>query len=152
MALVRPDHPRSQKARRRHLTPQPTPLSASTQGPSESRRTQRRGPPLPTDTTPHRTLPEPDPQGAPRAPCKIEANGARRTDPQLAAYYQRLMRERGYCRTQATVAVARKLIERTWTVLSRGEPYQLRDVNGTPVTAAAGRALARTVYAVPEDV
>lgn len=80
------------------------------------------------------------------------ANGARRTDPQLAAYYQRLMLERGHCHTQATVAVARKLIERTWTVLSRGEPYQLRDVNGTPVTAAAGRALARTVYAVPEDV
>ena len=48
--------------------------------------------------------------------------------------------------------MARKLIERTWTVLARGEPYQLRDVDGTPVTAVAGRALARTVYAVPEDV
>ena len=80
------------------------------------------------------------------------ANGARRTDPQLAAYYQHLMLERGHCHTQATVAVARKLIERTWTVLSRGEPYQLRALDGTPVTAVAGRALARTVYAVPDDV
>ena len=80
------------------------------------------------------------------------AGGARRVDPQLAAYYQHLMLERGHCHTQATVAVARKLIERTWTVLSRGEPYQLRALDGTPVTAVAGRALARTVYAVPDDV
>jgi transposase len=80
------------------------------------------------------------------------AGGARRTDPHLAAYYQHLMLERGHCHTQATVAVARKLIERTWTVLARGEPYQLRDVDGSPVTIAAGKHLARTVYAVPEDV
>lgn len=80
------------------------------------------------------------------------AGGARRTDPQLAAYYQHLMLERGHCHTQATVAVARKLIERTWTVLARGEPYQLRDVDGTPVTVAVGKQLARTAYAVPDEV
>lgn len=80
------------------------------------------------------------------------ASGARRVDPQLAAYYQHLMVERGHCHTQATVAVARKLIERTWTVLTRGEPYQLRDVDGTAVTAATGKHLARTVYAVPDEV
>lgn len=80
------------------------------------------------------------------------ANGARRVDPQLAAYYRHLMVDRGHCHTQATVAVARKLIERTWTVLTRGEPYQLRDVDGTPVTVATGKHLARTTYAVPEQV
>ena len=61
------------------------------------------------------------------------------------------MTEHGHCHTQATVAVARKLVERTWTVLTRGEPYQLRDVDGTPLTAGRAKDLART-YAVPEDV
>ena len=41
-------------------------------------------------------------------------NGARLTDPQLAFYYQ-LMTEHAHCHTQACVAVARKLAERTWT-------------------------------------
>jgi transposase len=40
-------------------------------------------------------------------------NAARRVDPQLAALYHRLMVHRGHCHTQATVAVARKLVERT---------------------------------------
>ncbi len=60
------------------------------------------------------------------------ANGARRVDPQLAAYYQHLMVERvGTATRKATVGyfstVARKLVERTWTVLTRGQPYQFRD-------------------------
>jgi hypothetical protein len=48
------------------------------------------------------------------------ANAARRQDPQLAGFYHRLMTEHGHCHTQACVAVARKLVERTWTVLIRG--------------------------------
>lgn len=67
------------------------------------------------------------------------ANAARRVDPQLAALYQRLMVERGHCHTSATVAVARKLAERTWTVLSRGKPYQLRDLDGQPITERGAR-------------
>ena len=49
------------------------------------------------------------------------ANGptARRVDQQLAAYYQHLMVERGHCHTKASVAIARKLAERIWTVLNR---------------------------------
>jgi transposase len=68
-------------------------------------------------------------------------NVARSLDPQLAAFYRQLMTERGHCHTQATVAVARKLVERTWTVLTRGRPYQLRDLDGQPVTARAAKAL-----------
>lgn len=75
------------------------------------------------------------------------AGGARRVDPQLAACYQHLMVERGHCHTQATVAVARKLAERTWTVLTRGEPYQFRDVDGQAITRAAAKTLARHDYA-----
>jgi len=59
-------------------------------------------------------------------------NAVRRVDPQLAAIYHRLMVTRGHCHTQATVAVARKLVERTWTVLDRGQPYQLRDPTDNP--------------------
>ncbi|MEO7982321.1 MAG: hypothetical protein ABI807_15690 [Sporichthyaceae bacterium] len=40
---------------------------------------------------------------------------------------------------QATVAVARKLAERTWTVLDRGSGYQLRDLDGQPITERAAR-------------
>ena len=80
------------------------------------------------------------------------ANGARRTDPQLAAYYQRLMVQRGHCHTQATVAVARKLVERTWTVLTRGTPYQYRSPDGDPLTRQAAKETARQDHAVPDEV
>jgi transposase len=79
-------------------------------------------------------------------------NAARRVDPQLAALYCRLMTERGHCHTSATVAVARKLVERTWTVLTRGEPYQLRDLDGEPVTERAARQLIAERLTVPEPV
>ena len=38
-------------------------------------------------------------------------NVARTVDPQLAEFYRRLMVERGHCHTQASCAVARKLVE-----------------------------------------
>lgn len=79
------------------------------------------------------------------------AGGARRVDPQLAAYYRHLMVDRGHGHTKATVAVARKLIERTWTVLHRDQPYQLRDTDGTPLTRARAKEIART-HAVPPEV
>jgi transposase len=79
-------------------------------------------------------------------------NAARRVDPQLAAIYHRLMLTRGHCHTQATVAVARKLVERTWTVLHRGRPYQLRDPDGQPVTTRAAKALIAQHYTVPDHV
>lgn len=79
------------------------------------------------------------------------ANVARSLDPQLSAFYQRLMVERGHCHTQAAVAVARKLIERTWSVLTRGEPYQLQDLEQQPVTKARAKELAHS-HAVAADV
>jgi hypothetical protein len=80
------------------------------------------------------------------------ANVARTRDPQLAEFYYRLMVTHGHCHTQATVAVARKLIERTWTVLTRQQPYQLRDVDQTPVTIRAAKQIIATKYVVPEHV
>jgi hypothetical protein len=80
------------------------------------------------------------------------ANGARRTDPQLAAFYYRLMTEHGHCHTQATVAVARKLVERTWTVLTRDTPYQLQGVDGAPIGHLAAKRVIKDNYTVPEHV
>ena len=80
------------------------------------------------------------------------ANVARTRDPQLAEFYYRLMVTHGHCHTQATVAVARKLIERTWTVLTRQQPYQLRDVDQTPVTIRAAKQIIASKYVVPEHV
>ena len=44
------------------------------------------------------------------------------------------MVERGHCHTKANCAVARKLVARTWATITSGTPYQLRDLDGTPVT------------------
>jgi len=80
------------------------------------------------------------------------ANAARRSDLALAAFYHHLMSERGHCHTQATVAVARKLVERTWTVLDRGTAYQLRDLDGQPITERAAKTLIAERFTVGEDV
>ena len=80
------------------------------------------------------------------------ANWARRQDPQLAAFYYRLMTEHRHCHTQATVAVARKLVERTWTVLTRGRPYQLQDLDGRPITHADAKTMITTDWTVPDHI
>jgi transposase len=79
------------------------------------------------------------------------ANVARTVDPQLAAFYRRLMIERGHCHTQANCAVARKLVARTWATISTGSPYQLRDLDGRAITPRHAKAIAATL-AVPDDV
>lgn len=80
------------------------------------------------------------------------ANAARRTDPQLAGFYYRLMTEHGHCHTQACVAVARKLVERTWTVLHRGTPYQLRDADGQPISHLEAKRVVKDSCTVPDHV
>jgi transposase len=79
------------------------------------------------------------------------ANVARTLDPQLAAFYRKLMVERGHCHAQANCAVARKLVARTWATISTGSPYELRDLDGAPVTRRQAKELA-TSLAVTEAV
>jgi transposase len=80
------------------------------------------------------------------------ANAARRQDPQLAGFYHRLMTQQGHCHTQACVAVARKLVERTWTVLTRGTPYQLRDADGQPISHLEAKRVIKDRCTVPDHV
>ncbi len=79
------------------------------------------------------------------------ANSARTVDAELAAFYRKLMVERAHCHTQANVAVARKLVARTWRVLNRGTAYQHRDLDGEPISRRQARELARTLT-VPAEV
>ena len=76
---------------------------------------------------------------------------ARQFDPQLAAFYQRMMCERGHHHMQATCATARKLVCRVWATLTSGEPYEIRDTDGNPIDRVEARRLAGR-YAVPEHV
>jgi transposase len=79
------------------------------------------------------------------------ANVARRRDPQLAVFYQRLMVNRAHHHIQATCAVGRKLACRVWATLEAGQPYRLRDLDGQPVDEQTAAALAAS-YAVPEHI
>lgn len=79
------------------------------------------------------------------------ANVARTIDPQLAGFYRRLMSERGHCHAQANCAVARKLVARTWATITAQTPYELRDVDGRPISRRHAKELARDL-AVPDDV
>lgn len=79
------------------------------------------------------------------------ANTARRMDPQLAELYYRQM-ERGAHHQKALCVVAAHLAERAWIVMSRGQAYELRDIDGTPVTQTEARDIIRQRYVVPEEV
>ena len=80
------------------------------------------------------------------------ANVARKLDPQLAAVYFTQMVERGAHHNQALCVVAARLAERAWVVMARGEPYVIRDLDGTPVSAEQAKAIIAERYTVSEDV
>ncbi len=80
------------------------------------------------------------------------ANTARHLDPQLSEVYFTQMTHRGAHHQKALCVVAARLAERAWVVMSRGEPYVIRDVDGTPVTPGQARSIIDERYRVPEDV
>jgi transposase len=82
----------------------------------------------------------------------LHANVARQWDPQIAAIYYDQMVHKGQHHTQAVCACATHLLDRVFAVLREDKPYELRDVDGTPVTKAQGRAIVQERYVVPEAV
>lgn len=80
------------------------------------------------------------------------ANVARKLDPQLAAIYWTQMVERGAHHTKAVCVVAARLAERSWAVMARGEPYVIRDLDGTPVSPDEARRIIAERYTVPDEV
>lgn len=82
----------------------------------------------------------------------MAAGQARRTDPTLAAKYHRLMTEAGKHHNSALCHIATTLLTRIIACWRAGQPYQLRDIDGTPVTIEQARAIIADRYVIPKDV
>ena len=78
----------------------------------------------------------------------MAADLARQTDPTLAAKYRRLVVNKGKHHNSATCHLAATLATRIAACLRTGTPYQLRDVDGTPISPAEGRAICHDRYRV----
>ena len=81
----------------------------------------------------------------------MAADGARKTDPQLAAKYQRLMAG-GKHHTSALCHLAATLLCRIAHCIRTDQPYELRDVDGRTIDTAEGRALVKAMHTVPADI
>jgi transposase len=82
----------------------------------------------------------------------MAAGQARRIDPTLAAKYHRLMTEAGKHHNSALCHIATTLLTRIIACWRTGQPYQLRDVDGTPVSMEQARVIIAERYAIPKDV
>ena len=82
----------------------------------------------------------------------LDAEVARRFDPQLAALYYDQMVNKGKHHTQAVCAVATHLLDRVLVVVLENRPYELRDVDGTPVSPERARQIIAERYTVPSEV
>lgn len=80
------------------------------------------------------------------------ADTARKQDPQLAQIYFTQMVERGKSHLGATCVVAAELAERSLTVLQRETPYELRDLQGRPISTEAAKALIAERLTVSPEV
>jgi len=80
------------------------------------------------------------------------ADTARKQDPLLAAIYHQQMTTRNAPHLKARCVVAARLAERAWVALADGQPYQLRDADGTPVTAEEATQIIRERYTVPPEI
>ena len=82
----------------------------------------------------------------------MAAGQARRIDPTLAAKYHRLMVHAGKHHNSALCHIATTLLTRIIACWRTGQPYQLRDVDGTPVTIEQARAIIADRYSIPNDL
>ncbi len=87
-----------------------------------------------------------------RAALFQAADRARKVDPQLAARYKRLMCDTGRHHNSATCTIAAVLLTRIVSCLRNGTHYELRDLDGTPITPDQGRAIVAEGYQIPPEV
>jgi transposase len=87
-----------------------------------------------------------------KATAFLNAGIARLWDPQIAAIYYRQMMQHGKHHLQATCACATHLLTRIYAVLRDDRPYELRDVDGTPVDRHTARRICQERYHVPDEV
>jgi len=82
----------------------------------------------------------------------LNAEVARQWDPQIAAIYYDQMVNKGKHHNQAVCTCATHLLDRILVVLREDRSYQLRDVDGTPITVEQARAIIAERYTVPEEI
>ncbi len=76
----------------------------------------------------------------------------RRCDPQLAWVYYREMVHNGKNHRQAMGAVMSHLGARILSVLRENKPYELRDIEGNPISREDAKKLIMATYQVPETI
>ena len=76
-----------------------------------------------------------------KATLYVNADVARQWDVQLAALYHRQMVDFGKHHIQAIGACASHLASRIYALLKEQRPYQLRDLNGQPISSQTSRHL-----------
>jgi hypothetical protein len=81
----------------------------------------------------------------------LDAEIARRWDPQMAAIYYDQLVNKGKHHKQAVCACATHLLDRVLIVLREDKAYELRDVDGTPVTVEQAQAIIAQRYTVPQE-
>ncbi len=82
----------------------------------------------------------------------LDANAARQCDPQIAAIYYDQMVHRGKHHVQALCTCSAHLLDRIGVVLREDRPYQLQDLDGTPITPERARQIIAEHFTVPEEV
>lgn len=78
----------------------------------------------------------------------LAADQARKVDPTLAARYHRLVVTEGKHHVSALNSIAPVLITRIAACWRNGQRYELRDVDGTPITETDGRAICTDRYKI----
>ena len=87
-----------------------------------------------------------------KATAFLNAGIARQWDPQIAAIYHRQMMQHGKHYLQAVCACATHLLARIYAVLRDDRPYELLDVDGTPVNKHTARRICQERYHVPGEI
>jgi Transposase IS116/IS110/IS902 family len=82
----------------------------------------------------------------------LDAEIARRYDPQIAAIYYDQMMRKGKHHKQAVCACATHLLDRVLAVLRADKPYEVRDRDGTALSGQQARELIVERYTVPQEV
>lgn len=82
----------------------------------------------------------------------LAADYLRHIDPQLADRYHRLIVETGKHHDSALCHLATTLATRLAACWRRRERYLRRDIDGTPISQAEGRAIVAERYKIPDNV
>lgn len=82
----------------------------------------------------------------------LDADTARKYNPQIAALYYDQMVHRGKHHVQAICTCSVHLLDRVGVVLRENRPYVLKDADGTPVTKEEARKIIAERYTVTEEI